>query len=190
MLLAAILCYCGYRNGIKKEQWRKVNPRTSVFGTHNPQCGAGKWRHVAKSAQVISGQALALRLNECSLGRILHQGLHYHPYKIQVAQELSARDKSSGLCFRANSFYRFGYITWPARSPDIVLPTYFLWGYFKSKVYETRPANIDDLKHRILECIQRIPKEMPQRVITAFPSPLQECTERHGGQLQSVIFRQ
>ena len=47
-------------------------------------------------------QALALRLNECSLRRILHKNLRYHPYKIQVAQELGARDKSSGLCFRAD----------------------------------------------------------------------------------------
>jgi len=77
-----------------------------------------------------------------------------------------------------------------ARSPDIAVPDYFLWGYDKSKAYETRPANIDDLKHRILECIQRSPKEMLQRVITAFPSLLQQCTERHGGQLQSVIFKQ
>jgi len=65
---------------------------------------------------------------------------------------------------------RFGDITWPARSPNIAVPYYFLWRYVKSKVYETRPANVDDFKHRVLGCIQRIPKEMLQRVITAFPS--------------------
>jgi hypothetical protein len=35
---------------------------------------------------------------------------------------------------------------WPACSPDLAAPDYFLWGYIKSKVYETHPANIDDLK--------------------------------------------
>jgi hypothetical protein len=74
-------------------------------------------------------------------------------------------------------------------SPHLAVPDYFLWGYVKSKVYETCPANIDDLKQRIRECTQGIPKEM-LRVTTAMPSRLQECIERHGGHLQSVIFKQ
>jgi len=40
-------------------------------------------------------QAFALRLNECSILQILHTDLHYHPYKIPVAQELSEWDKVS-----------------------------------------------------------------------------------------------
>ena len=85
--------------------------------------------------------------------------------------------KFSGQCF--------GDITWSARSPD-----YFIWCYIKNRVYETRSANIRDLKQWNLECIQGIPKEMLQRVMTAFPSRLQECIERHGGHLQNVIFKQ
>jgi len=57
-------------------------------------------------------------------------------------------------------------------------------------MYETHPANIYDLKHQILECIQGIPKALLERVIAAFPLRLQECIERHGGHLQSVIFKQ
>jgi hypothetical protein len=44
-------------------------------------------------------QALALRLNDRSIHRILHKDLHYHPYEIEVAQELSERDKVSRLQF-------------------------------------------------------------------------------------------
>jgi hypothetical protein len=65
---------------------------------------------------------------------------------------------------------------WPACLPDLAVSDYFLWGYVKSKVHETGPANIDDLKQQIWECIQGIPKEL-QCVMTAFPSPLQECIE-------------
>jgi len=61
-------------------------------------------------------------------------------------------------------------ITCPARWPDHGVPDYFLWVYVKSKVYETHPANIADLKQQILECIQGIPKEMLQHVMTFFPS--------------------
>jgi len=45
-------------------------------------------------------QALALRLKKkSSFRRILHKKFHYHPYKIQVAQELNKRDKVSRLQF-------------------------------------------------------------------------------------------
>ena len=36
--------------------------------------------------------ALALHLNECSVRRILHKDFHYHPYNIEVVQELCERD--------------------------------------------------------------------------------------------------
>jgi hypothetical protein len=63
-------------------------------------------------------------------------------------------------------------ITWPTCSPSLAVADYFLWGCVKSKVYKTHPANIVDLKHWILEYIQRNTKEMLQRVMTAFPSQL------------------
>ena len=44
-------------------------------------------------------QGLALHLNECSVRRILRKDLRYHPYKIQVAQKLSARNKVNRLQF-------------------------------------------------------------------------------------------
>jgi hypothetical protein len=66
----------------------------------------------------------------------------------------------------------FGDINWPAHSPDLLAPDYFLWGYVKSKVYETRPANIDDLKQRIQECLQGIPNAMLQHVVPSMPSRL------------------
>jgi len=44
-------------------------------------------------------QALAFRLNKCSCQWILHKDLYYCPYKTQVAQEVSERDKVSRLQF-------------------------------------------------------------------------------------------
>jgi hypothetical protein len=41
---------------------------------------------------------------------------------------------------------RFGDINWPACSPDLAVPDYFLWGYVKSKFNETSAASIDGLK--------------------------------------------
>lgn len=83
--------------------------------------------------------------------------------------------KSSGQCFQVDSFLISGKSPGsPTSLPDLAVPDYFLWDYVKNKVYETRPANIDDLKQQILECVQGIPKAL-LRVIKAFPSQLQEC---------------
>jgi hypothetical protein len=41
-------------------------------------------------------------------------------------------------------------------SPSLALTDYFLLGYVKSMLQGTCPANIDDLKQRILACIQGI----------------------------------
>ena len=80
--------------------------------------------------------------------------------------------------------------TWFARLPDLAVLDYYFWGHVKSKVYGTGPANIANLKHRFQECFQGAPKEMLQRLTTTLSSRMQECIERHGGHIQSVIFEQ
>lgn len=65
----------------------------------------------------------------------------------------------------ARCFWR----TWPVRSAYLAISDYFLWGYVKCKLYETRSANSDDLKQRS-ECIQGILKEILQYVTTSLPS--------------------
>jgi len=51
-------------------------------------------------------------------------------------------------------------ITCPGCLPNLAVPDYFLWGYVKSKVYETCPANTDDLKQQIMKCMQGIPPKL------------------------------
>jgi hypothetical protein len=78
---------------------------------------------------------------------------------------------------------RFADIKRSARSPDVAsVPDYFKWGYVRSKVNETRPAN-NDIIQRIREYIQATPKEMPQRVMSSLPSRVQECTDRNSGHI-------
>ncbi|KAH0816469.1 hypothetical protein GEV33_006322 [Tenebrio molitor] len=43
-----------------------------------------------------------------------------------------------------------GYRMAAARSPDLTPMDYFLWGYPKSKVYDTKPENLEDLRQRIV----------------------------------------
>jgi len=57
-----------------------------------------------------------------------------------------------GAVFLGRLISRFGQITWPTCSLDRAVPVYVLCGYVKNKVYETRPANIADLKPNFGVC--------------------------------------
>jgi hypothetical protein len=91
--------------------------------------------------------------------------------------------------FAGRPVSRYTDIICPSFWPDLAEPHYFLTVYVKSNIYETRPANIDDLKQGIRESIQGIPEEMLQRVMTSSLFWLQECIERYGRYLESVIFK-
>ena len=51
--------------------------------------------------------------------------------------------------------------------PHRAVPDYLLWGYVKSKVYEARAVNTNDLERRIRESVEEFPKDMLQ-CVTAF----------------------
>ena len=60
---------------------------------------------------------------------------------------------------------RRGPIEWPARSPDLTPPDFFLWGVLKDKVYHHgRPRNIDHLKEVIRAEWVTITPEMCRKV--------------------------
>lgn len=84
---------------------------------------------------------------------------------------------------------KFGDITWPANSPDLTAPDFFLWGYLKEKVYERRPNTIQELKIRILEEINNIGAELLKRVMQNFRCRLQKCIDNQGSHLKDVIFK-
>jgi hypothetical protein len=57
-----------------------------------------------------------------------------------------------------------GDIPWLARSPDLFVCDFFLWGYLKSCVFQPpSPRNIQELKERIREEVARIPVAMAVR---------------------------
>ncbi|PNF30892.1 hypothetical protein B7P43_G06172 [Cryptotermes secundus] len=50
---------------------------------------------------------------------------------------------------------------WPARSPDLTVCDFFLWGYVKDHVYvPPLPTNLNDLKHRITTAINSVHHDM------------------------------
>ena len=59
--------------------------------------------------------------------------------------------------FPARLISRKGDVEWPARSADLSIYDFFLWGYLKEKVFKSRPHNLEELKIRIWEEIAAIP---------------------------------
>ena len=49
---------------------------------------------------------------------------------------------------------------WPPRSPDLTPLDFYIWGYHKSKVFLTPPANLADLCQRITMEAAQIPQDM------------------------------
>ena len=62
------------------------------------------------------------------------------------------------LVLNLNSVRCFWY-TWSSHLPDLALLGYLLWGYMKSKVYRTYPANTDDLKQGICSVLKGSPQK-------------------------------
>ena len=71
---------------------------------------------------------------------------------------------------------------WPPRSPDLTPCDFFLWGYLKSKVYQTAPSDIQDLTQRIVSEADAI-KQNPQLVKRAMRDMLRRarvCADNNG----------
>ena len=54
------------------------------------------------------------------------------------------------------------------RSPDLNTCDFYLWGYLKSKVYNTLPKNLDELKSNIEREIKSITRDDLKRVFLNF----------------------
>jgi hypothetical protein len=70
---------------------------------------------------------------------------------------------------------------WSARSPDLSVCDYFLWGYLKSKVNLTKPRGIYELQNAIKEEFTTTP-DMVREAMRNLRDRLEQC-RRHGGNI-------
>ncbi|XP_025266325.1 uncharacterized protein LOC105254594 isoform X2 [Camponotus floridanus] len=68
-------------------------------------------------------------------------------------------------------------LSWPPRSPDLSVCDFFLWGYLKSRVYETKPKDLEELKTEIRRHAAAIPKSMLEKVYDSFVKRLENCVK-------------
>ena len=71
---------------------------------------------------------------------------------------------------------------WLPRSPDLTPLDFFVWGYPKSKVFLTPPANLADLRQRITMEAAQIPQNMTIQVLPEIRAEL--CIRNDGGHIE------
>jgi len=54
----------------------------------------------------------------------------------------------------------FGDIAWPARSPDLTVQDFFLWGFLKDRVYRRHIMTIQELKQAIVDEVAAIDEKL------------------------------
>ena len=82
-------------------------------------------------------------------------------------------------------------VEWPPHSPDLTPRDYFLWGYFKDKVYRTPPQHINDMQERIrneANLLRENPELVP-RVVLEMRRGTNLCELRNGGKVKMRKFQ-
>ena len=78
-------------------------------------------------------------------------------------------------------------VTWPAHSPDLTPPDFFLWGYLKSKVYHPEVETLADLKNSIRKQIRLIKPDLCERVSQEVLKRADVCVSRKGSYVENVL---
>jgi len=158
---------------------RRGRPRTS----RTPENIEAVRRSILQSPRCSARKhASALGISNRSVHPILHQDLHFHPYKMVVVQELTQQDW-------INRVEACQHISWPARSPDLTPCDYFLWGYLKAEVFKHRPRTLQTLKDAIRLEVARIPHDMLDRVTQNIRIHLQQFIDNNSHHLQDILFK-
>ena len=98
-----------------------------------------------------------------------------------VAREVLDRD------YNGRWIGREGPVNWPARSPDLTSPDFFLWGYLKNKVYETAPTSREDMMQKIINACASITPDMLISCVRSFEVRINKCIEVQGYQFEHLL---
>ena len=63
---------------------------------------------------------------------------------------------------------RFVDTAWPARSPDLTVPDFFLWGFLKDRVFRRRIMTIQELKQATVDEVTAIDEDLRRHVYGNF----------------------
>jgi len=82
---------------------------------------------------------------------------------------------------------RGGPILWPARSPDLNVLDYFLWGHIKSLVDHMRDGTEAEAREAILAAFDTITPEMAYRASRNISRRAELCLQNRGGHFEQLL---
>lgn len=82
---------------------------------------------------------------------------------------------------------RGGPVNWPARSPDLTSPDFFLWGYLKEKVYTEVPNTRENMVERIRYACAQITPDTLSTCVQAFQARVNKCIEMEGHHFEHLL---
>lgn len=101
-------------------------------------------------------------------------------FQVNVRNELNRRYPNRWIG-------RGGPQNWPARSPDLTSPDFFLWGHIKSIVYDIPPTTPNNMKERIRAAFLSIPPRMLINVGQSFKKRIRLCIENDGHHFEHLL---
>ena len=75
---------------------------------------------------------------------------------------------------------------WPPHSPDLNPLDFFLWGFFKDRVYRSKPVTLDELKVNIRREISLIDEDILQNVVRNFECRVDAVQQMEGKHVEHV----
>lgn len=181
--------------------WSRENPRAFKSRKSQRQFSVNVWCAIIDN-KLIGPYVLPNRLNGAAyldfwthvLPNLLQQqnvtvrGMYYQHdgapahFSHNVTEHLNNQ-------FPGHWIGRGGPIAWPARSPDLTVLDYFLWGHMKSIVYEEPINSREHLIERINLACERI-RETPDMIRKSVGHLVQRarlCLEEDGGIFENKL---
>lgn len=138
----------------------------------------------------VNGERYRVMITEFMLPRLHELELEDMWFQQDGATAHTARATIDILeeAFPGRLISRFGNLHWPARSPDLTVPDFFLWGFLKSRVYANKPQTLAALKDNIRdECANLSPDVLAQVMKNAIKRA-RLAIGCGGGHLTDIIF--
>ncbi|XP_070522362.1 uncharacterized protein [Cardiocondyla obscurior] len=82
---------------------------------------------------------------------------------------------------------RGGPITWPARSPDMNVLDYFIWGHVKAQVEHMRERNVNEVRDAIIAAFGAITPQMIQRATQQIVQRAELCLQTQGRHFEQLL---
>ncbi|GFT65909.1 DUF4817 domain-containing protein [Trichonephila clavipes] len=76
---------------------------------------------------------------------------------------------------------------WPPRSPDLTPADFWLWGYFKSRLYLSGPSSLSELKDTIRREVSSIHPDMLHSAVAEFVTRLECLLPCGGGHVEHIL---